>query len=104
MSNNPLYNAAAALAYIVAIASFLFYMPKAENSPDTILVPVAMLSLFVLSASVMGYLFLYEPLLQIFEGRKQAGAALFLKTVGIFALLTVSSLVLLFAITGVGLP
>ncbi|HEY4517472.1 MAG TPA: hypothetical protein VJI74_01115 [Candidatus Paceibacterota bacterium] len=57
----------------------------ASESPETILIPIAMLSLFVLSASVMGYLFVVEPVQLYLDGKKKEGITFFLQTVTIFA-------------------
>lgn len=43
------------------------------------------LSLFVLSAAVMGYLFVYQPLKFFFEGKQQEAVRFFLLTVAFFA-------------------
>ena len=91
MSRSPFWNAAAAAGYIVIIASFLFYGPKAMGGQgeDTVLIPIAMLSLFVLSAAVMGYLFIYQPVIMYLEGEKQSAIKLFMQTLGTFAAITV---------------
>jgi hypothetical protein len=98
MTKNPLVNAIAATAYITLVASFLFYGTKAIGPVDGLIVPVAMLSLFVLSAAMMGYLFLYQPLQLFFEGRQKEAAKLFVETVGIFACITVAIFLALFLI------
>jgi hypothetical protein len=56
-----------------------------QSQNGTILIPMTMLSLFVLSAAVMGFLFLSEPLYLLMENRKQEAILFFGKTVGIFA-------------------
>jgi hypothetical protein len=89
MTKNPFINAFAALVYIVLVASFMFYSPKFEAEVQTVFVPVAMISLFVLSAAVMGYLFVYQPIRLYLDGEKKAGANLFLTTLGTFAAITV---------------
>lgn len=55
-----------------------------------------MLSLFVLSAAVMGYLFLSEPLYLLLENRKREAIVFFAKVVGIFACFVVVFTILLF--------
>lgn len=88
MTKNPILNALAATAYISAVASLMYYGPKEVDQVDSVVVPIAMLSLFVLSAAVMGYLFVYQPVLLYFEGKKEEGVHFFLQTVGVFALVT----------------
>jgi hypothetical protein len=84
MTKNPIFNAGAAILYITGIVSLIFYGPslfnaRFEDMPE-IFAPVTMLSLFVFSAAVMGYLFLYEPILMILGGEKKQGTLLFLQT------------------------
>jgi hypothetical protein len=88
MTKNPILNAGAAILYITSLVSLLFYGPslfnaKFEDMP-AIFAPITMLSLFVFSTAVMGYLFLYEPILLILAGEKKEGTTLFLKTVAAF--------------------
>jgi hypothetical protein len=92
MTNNPILNAFAALAYIALVSLVINYGPLLlgpvdEGSLKPIL-PVAFLSLFVLSAAVMGYIFCMAPLRRYLDGKKEEGVRLFLMTIGIFALLT----------------
>ena len=68
----------------------------AANTPDTLLAPVTMLSLFVLSAAIMGILFVYEPLRLFLENQKPQALSFLLKTVGTFACFVVILAILLF--------
>ena len=52
---------------------------------ETILIPMTMLGLFVLSAAVMGFLFLSEPLKLFMENKKHEAVVFFAKVVGFFA-------------------
>lgn len=94
MTNNPLYNALAALGYIVLIVTGIFYGGPLIGPEDTIFIPMAMLSLFVLSASIMGYIFLYQPAVLFLDNKRQEATTLFLSTVGIFACLTLALFIL----------
>jgi|SRR3989338_4079780 len=86
MSKSPLLNALLAVLYIHVVVLIIFYGGEyASESPETILIPIAMLSLFVLSASVMGYLFVVEPVQLYLDGKKKEGITFFLQTVTIFA-------------------
>lgn len=88
MTKNPIINAFSATVYIVLVVSLLFYFSTFEGMDNSILIPITILSLFVLSASVMGYIFIYNPLQLFLEGKKEEATSLFLKTVGTFALIT----------------
>ena len=99
MTKNPLVNALVATGYITLVALLMFYGTRfLGNKPDTIFAPIAMISLFTLSAAVMGYIFLYQPLQLYFEGEKKASVNLFLKTVAFFACLTIAAFTILFLI------
>jgi hypothetical protein len=51
-----------------------------------------MLSLFTLSAAVMGLIFLYEPFQMYFNGQKSEAFSLVFKTIGCFAVFAVTVL------------
>ena len=84
---NPYLNSIYAEAYIIILVSLISYVGK-ENSPDNFFSPVAALSLFVLSAALMGYLFLGEPLQLFLDGEKKQSVSFFMKTVISFAVIT----------------
>jgi hypothetical protein len=86
---NPLYNAILAEGYICLVASVMFYGSRFVGGEDAVIMPMAMLSLLVLSASVMGYLFCYAPLALFLGGEKERALQFFIKTVGYFAIITV---------------
>jgi Na+/serine symporter len=84
MTKNPLYNALAALVYIVAIVLGMTAISNYQSSIDEIIMPIIILSLFTLSAAVMAYIFGYHTLQLFLDGKKKEAVSLFLKTVGIF--------------------
>ena len=85
-TKNPIINATLAALYIVLIVSLINFFGKlGEGVEETIIIPMVMLSLFVLSAAIMGYLFVLEPLKLYLDGHKQEAVNFFLKTVGAFA-------------------
>jgi hypothetical protein len=85
MTKNPFLNAALAALYIVLVVLVVDTLTSGNGGEETILVPMAILSLFVLSAAVMGFLFIYEPFNLYFGGDKQKAVSFFLKTLGAFA-------------------
>lgn len=99
MSKNPIINALAATIYIIVIVSVMNWGMKVAPKPNTFLAPLGMVSLFTLSAAVMGYVFCYQPLQLYFDGKKKQAVTLFLQTVIIFGGITAIILMLLF--TGV---
>ena len=89
-----MYAFAAAL-YIVIIVFAINFVTKILPK-ETIIIPMVMLGLFVLSAAIMGFLFLYEPLQLYFDNKKQEALLFFGKIVGFFACFVALFLVLLF--------
>jgi hypothetical protein len=96
MNKNPFLNAVFAVMYIMLVASVMYYGLETVAPADTIIMPIAMISLFTLSAAVMGYLFLYGPIQLYLEGDKKGAMNLFLKTVFVFAIITIFIFSLLF--------
>jgi hypothetical protein len=86
---SPIWNALLAALYIICLVSAIFYGgPMLGGQEETILIPITMLSLFVLSASIMGFLFLSQPLQLYFDGAKREAVRFFLKTALTFAAIT----------------
>ncbi|MFH0852614.1 MAG: hypothetical protein V1845_03355 [bacterium] len=76
-------NSLGTLAYIVIVALFLNNGEKLfGNGPDSVLAPVAMLLLLVLSATITGALVLGRPAYMYFSGQKQEAVKLLVYTVG----------------------
>lgn len=93
----PFLHALGAALYIVVIVLVIqLFGSVLKDQKDTIIIPMTMLSLFVLSAAVMGYLFLSEPLYLLTENRKQEAIVFFTKTVGFFACFVAVFTILLF--------
>ncbi len=95
MTKNPFVNAIAAALYIIVVALGMDYSRHFAPDFQTVLVPMAILSLFVFSAAVMGFLFLYQPVQMFLEGDKKGGSGLFLKTLATFGVLTAAFLLTL---------
>lgn len=90
MTKNPFLNALSASAYITVLVSGISYIaPKANIPEDGIIIPIMMLSLFVLSVAMMGYFFIYQPLRLLFGNKQQEAVRFFLLTVSSFAGITV---------------
>lgn len=85
MQQNPFFHALAAAAHIVLIVFLMDTVTSIRMPRETVLLPMTMLSLFVLSAAVMGYLFVYQPVRLYMENKKDEALTFFGKTVGYFA-------------------
>ena len=86
--------AALYIVFIVFVTQTVSYFLKSQNG--TFVPPMTVLSLFVLSAAVMGFLFLSEPLYLLAENKKQEAIAFFGKTVGFFACYVILFAIILF--------
>ena len=95
MTKNPFVNAVAALVYIVFVVTVMTYTAGQTKHLNSFMIPITILSLFTLSAAVMGYIFLSQPAQLYLEGKKKASVQLFLQTVGVFACIPIISLILL---------
>jgi len=97
MTKNPIVNALSAAGYIVLVVSIMTWITAPlKNKPDTLFAPITVLFVLTLSVAVMAFLFFYQPLQLFIEGKKKEAVNLFVKTVGIFAAITVVILTLLF--------
>ena len=99
MPKNPHLHAVLASLYIVAIVLAINFGSHHAPPKDNLLMPMAMLSLFVLSASVMGYLFVFEPAQMYLSGKKHEAISFFVKTVGTFAVITAPIAIAAFIVT-----
>jgi hypothetical protein len=94
MTLNPYYNAIFALGYVTLVVSLMRLGAYfgAPDTPDNVLIPIGMLSLFVLSATAMAYIFFYQPVMLFLDGKREDAVRLFVRTVAVFAVLTLSVL------------
>ena len=89
MMKKPFWYALAAALYIIAIVLILNSFNSLMLPEKTVFIPMMMLSLFVLSAAIMGFLFVSEPLRLFLEHRHQEALAFFTKVIGIFAVFVI---------------
>lgn len=97
MTKNPFINALVASGYIALVASGLFLTshyvrPEDLNIPE-IVFPIFVLSLLVFSVALMAFTFFYQPVLLFLDNKKDEATSLFLKTLGIFAVITIILLI-----------
>lgn len=76
--------------YVALVATFLSYASQlfGEGKEETVLIPIAMLLLFVLSATVTGSLVLGKPVLWYLDGKKKDAVSLFAATLGFLFIFT----------------
>jgi hypothetical protein len=106
MTTNPFYNALFAILYIATLVSGVFYGSNFLDGvlQESIFLPMGFLAVFVLSAALMGYLFLYQPIMMILDGQREKGVHLFLQTVGVFAVATACVLIIALLVGTFGGP
>ena len=84
LMKKPFLHALSAIAYIVLIVSIVGNIE--HNFPEgSLLAPMVMLSLLVLSVTMMWFFFFYHPLHLFIEGKKKEALDFLAKTIGIFA-------------------
>ncbi len=88
MTTNPFANALIAAGYISILASVLFNAQMFNDQELGMMAPIIVLSTLVLSAALMGYLFFYQPVRLMIEGKPQEAAKFLLTTVAWFAGIT----------------
>ena len=88
MTKNPFINAMASILYIIFVAFVMFYGMEHTKAGNSVIIPIAVLSLFSLSAVLMGYFFLYQPVQLYLDGKKKEATTLFVRTILVFAVIT----------------
>jgi hypothetical protein len=67
------------------------WISSIPNKPeDNVFMPITMIALLVLSVALMAYLFFYQPVLLLLDGKRAEAVKLFLGTVAIFAGITIT--------------
>lgn len=94
MIKNPFLNAVWAAGYIVLVVLVLSQFTDGAHG-DGILVPMVILSLLVLSAAIMGFLFVYPSAKLLLENKKEEAVVFFFKTVVTFACFAALFIILL---------
>lgn len=95
-----LVNAALTTLYIVAVGCFMYFgsLIKIGRS-NSFLVPVTLLMLFVMSASITGFLIFGKPAQMYIDGKKKEALSLLTQTLVFFSAITFSAIILLVTFT-----
>lgn len=94
----PFLYASVTALYIAALVCIATTVGSFMPQEDNILMPMTILGVFVVSAAVMGFLFLSEPLRLFMENKRHEALAFFAKTVGVFACFVVLAAILVFLV------
>ncbi len=90
-------NAIATAVYIILIVLFIFSLQMFSSKEENIIIPIAMLLLFVCSAAITGFLVLGKPVMLYIDGKKKEAVSLLGYTIGILFLITILAFILLIA-------
>ena len=94
-------NALGASLYVILIASLIYSFGNGNFGVNkTVLVPIAMLMLFVFSAAFTGSLVFGKPIMWYLDGKKKEALSLLLYTLAIFFIITI--IIFLFLIVLIG--
>lgn len=86
-------NALGTVLYITLVSTLMFNAEHifGNGKEDIVLIPIAMLLLFVLSASIISSLVLGRPILWYLEGKKNEAVSLFIATLGFLFLAMITA-------------
>ncbi|MDD3999186.1 MAG: hypothetical protein PHR98_03765 [Candidatus Shapirobacteria bacterium] len=97
MTKNPIVNALGASIYIILVVVVMTFVTEPmKNKSDTFFAPIMMLFVLTLSVTVMAYLFFYQPFILYFDNKKKDALDLFIKTILIFGMITLTFLLVLY--------
>ena len=82
-------------AYIILVASFIFSLQTFSRQKDVIIIPIAMLLLFVSSAAITGFLVFGKPVMLYIDGKKKEAVSLLVYTIEILFIITIIAFILL---------
>ncbi len=91
-------NAAMTVAYIVLIASFLSnakYIFGKNEGDETVLVPIVMLLLLVISAAITGWCVFGLPVMWYIDGKKKESVTLLAYTLGFLCVIALACILVL---------
>lgn len=82
-------NAIATTAYVILVVLFLFSLQRFASKPETIIIPMSMILLFVCSAAITGFLVFGKPVMLYIDGKKKEAVSLLTHTIGILVIITI---------------
>lgn len=88
-------NALGTAVYILLVVSFIFSLQRFSNTEDIILIPIAMLLLFVCSAAITGFLVFGKPVMLYLDGKKREAVVMLGYTICTLFFLTVIAFICL---------
>lgn len=94
--NRAIINALATAVYIILVVSLISSLQAFSAKPDNnILIPIAMLLLFVCSATITGFLVFGKPVMLYMDGKRKEAMSMLGYTLISLVILTIIAFVLL---------
>ena len=90
-------NSVGTFLYILLLVLFVFSLQTFSRQKDIIIIPIALLLLFVSSAAITGFLIFGKPVMLYIDGKKREAISLLGYTLGILFLITLISFIFLIA-------
>ena len=97
---NALIDTIGTTAYIILVVSFIFSLQVLAPNEDIIIIPIAMLLLFVCSAAITGFLVFGKPVMLYIDGKKKEAVSLLTHTLGMLVLITIVAFIFLLVYFG----
>ena len=82
-------NSVGVVIYVILLVSFIFSLQRFSQKPDTIVIPIVMLLLFICSAAITGFLVFGKPVMLYIDGKKKDAISLLCHTLGMLFLITI---------------
>ena len=83
-------NSVGVVLYVILVVLFIFSLQRFSQKPDNIIIiPIAMLLLFVCSAAITGFLVFGKPVMLYIDGKKKEALSLLIHTIGILVVITI---------------
>lgn len=83
------------LYVIIIVLSINFIGNTLSDKPETVLIPIVMLLLFVISAAITGMLVLGRPLIWYLNGDKSEALRLAISTIGVIIMIAIIILIIM---------
>ncbi|MBI2629421.1 hypothetical protein HYW74_05035 [Candidatus Pacearchaeota archaeon] len=90
-------DSAGTAAYIILVVSFIFSLRVLAPKEDIVIIPIAMLLLFVTSAAITGFLVFGKPIMLYIDGKKREAVSLLSYTLGFLFAITLIVFIFLIA-------
>lgn len=92
---NAFIDAIGTTIYIILVVAFIYFLQGSMLKENNILIPIAMLLLFVCSAAITGFLVFGKPIMMYLDGKKKEAIWLVSLTLVVLLIITIIVFILL---------